>query len=206
MGWKDCRKTPSRLSSQGRPDNRSGLSFQRCDAHLGRRIQRLYRQRLVRRQDHCLSAEERCTIRKTRSSSAIHRCMARRKVRPTSTGWRGSGLLCETAGTGGRRRHGRSRLRIHDRWCGGGARSNRSQFCGRHGRHCLRAGRCREIPERCNTGMVELEPVSTKEDKQQLHDLITKHFMYTGSRKGKTGARCIRCHAAEIREDHAGRL
>jgi glutamate synthase (NADPH/NADH) large chain/glutamate synthase (ferredoxin) len=38
---------------------------------------------------------------------------------------------------------------------------------------------------RCNTGMVELEPVSTKEDKQQLHDLITKHFMYTGSRKAK---------------------
>jgi glutamate synthase (NADPH/NADH) large chain/glutamate synthase (ferredoxin) len=38
---------------------------------------------------------------------------------------------------------------------------------------------------RCNTGMVELEPVSTKEDKRQLHDLITKHFMYTGSRKAK---------------------
>ena len=38
---------------------------------------------------------------------------------------------------------------------------------------------------RCNTGMVELEPVTTKEDKQQLHDLITKHFMYTGSRKAK---------------------
>ena len=38
---------------------------------------------------------------------------------------------------------------------------------------------------RCNTGMVELEPVTTKEDKQQLHELITKHFMYTGSRKAK---------------------
>jgi glutamate synthase (NADPH/NADH) large chain/glutamate synthase (ferredoxin) len=38
---------------------------------------------------------------------------------------------------------------------------------------------------RCNTGMVELEPVSAKEDKQLLHDLITKHFMYTGSRKAK---------------------
>ena len=38
---------------------------------------------------------------------------------------------------------------------------------------------------RCNTGMVELEPVATKDDKQLLHDLITKHFMYTGSRKAK---------------------
>ena len=33
--------------------------------------------------------------------------------------------------------------------------------------------------------MVELEKVSTTEDKQLLHDLITKHFMYTGSRKAK---------------------
>jgi glutamate synthase (NADPH) large chain len=38
---------------------------------------------------------------------------------------------------------------------------------------------------RCNTGMVELETVTTKEDKQQLHGLLTKHFMYTGSRKAK---------------------
>jgi glutamate synthase (NADPH/NADH) large chain len=38
---------------------------------------------------------------------------------------------------------------------------------------------------RCNTGMVELEPVTTKEDKQLLDGLITKHFMYTGSRKAK---------------------
>ncbi len=38
---------------------------------------------------------------------------------------------------------------------------------------------------RCNTGMVELEPVTMKEDKQLLHGLITKHFMYTGSRKAK---------------------
>jgi glutamate synthase (NADPH) large chain len=37
----------------------------------------------------------------------------------------------------------------------------------------------------CNTGMAELEAVVTKEDKQLLHDLITKHFMYTGSRKAK---------------------
>ena len=38
---------------------------------------------------------------------------------------------------------------------------------------------------RCNTGMVELETVTTKEDKQLLHGLLTKHFMYTGSRKAK---------------------
>jgi glutamate synthase (ferredoxin) len=38
---------------------------------------------------------------------------------------------------------------------------------------------------RCNTGMVELEQVTTKADKQLLHGLITKHFMYTGSRKAK---------------------
>lgn len=38
---------------------------------------------------------------------------------------------------------------------------------------------------RCNTGMVELETVTMKEDKQLLHGLLTKHFMYTGSRKAK---------------------
>ncbi len=38
---------------------------------------------------------------------------------------------------------------------------------------------------RCNTGMVELETLTTKEDKQLLHGLLTKHFMYTGSRKAK---------------------
>lgn len=38
---------------------------------------------------------------------------------------------------------------------------------------------------RCNTGMVELEAVTTAEDKRLLHDLIAKHFMYTGSRKAK---------------------
>jgi glutamate synthase (NADPH/NADH) large chain/glutamate synthase (ferredoxin) len=38
---------------------------------------------------------------------------------------------------------------------------------------------------KCNLGMVELEPVAAAEDKQILHDLITKHFMYTGSRKAK---------------------
>jgi glutamate synthase (NADPH/NADH) large chain/glutamate synthase (ferredoxin) len=42
-----------------------------------------------------------------------------------------------------------------------------------------------KFQSRCNTGMVELEAVSTKEDKQVLHELITKHFMYTGSRKAK---------------------
>jgi glutamate synthase (NADPH/NADH) large chain/glutamate synthase (ferredoxin) len=42
-----------------------------------------------------------------------------------------------------------------------------------------------KFQSRCNTGMVELEQVMTKEDKQLLHGLITKHFMYTGSRKAK---------------------
>jgi glutamate synthase (NADPH/NADH) large chain/glutamate synthase (ferredoxin) len=39
---------------------------------------------------------------------------------------------------------------------------------------------------KCNLGMVELEPVSAKEDQQLLHGLITKHFMHTGSRRAKT--------------------
>ncbi|MBX3347439.1 MAG: glutamate synthase subunit alpha, partial [Nitrospira sp.] len=38
---------------------------------------------------------------------------------------------------------------------------------------------------RCNTGMVELEALTAKEDRQLLHGLLTKHFMYTGSRKAK---------------------
>ena len=32
------------------------------------------------------------------------------------------------------------------------------------------------FPSRCNTGMVELEPVTSKEDTQLLHGLITKHL------------------------------
>jgi glutamate synthase (NADPH/NADH) large chain/glutamate synthase (ferredoxin) len=42
-----------------------------------------------------------------------------------------------------------------------------------------------KFESRCNTGMVELEAVTLAEDKRLLHDLITKHFMYTGSRKAK---------------------
>ncbi|MET0515057.1 MAG: glutamate synthase large subunit [Nitrospiraceae bacterium] len=43
-----------------------------------------------------------------------------------------------------------------------------------------------KFESRCNLGMVELEKVATTEDKQLLHDMITKHYMYTGSRKAKT--------------------
>ncbi|HJR76211.1 MAG TPA: glutamate synthase large subunit [Nitrospiraceae bacterium] len=42
-----------------------------------------------------------------------------------------------------------------------------------------------KFESRCNLGMVELEKVTTVEDKQLLHDMVTKHFMYTGSRKAK---------------------
>jgi glutamate synthase (NADPH/NADH) large chain/glutamate synthase (ferredoxin) len=42
-----------------------------------------------------------------------------------------------------------------------------------------------KFESRCNLGMVELEKVATVEDKQLLHDMVTKHFMYTGSRKAK---------------------
>ena len=63
-----------------------------------------------------------------------------------------------------------------------------------------------KFQSRCNIGMVELETVSTKEDKQLLHELITTHFMYTGSRKAKQVLDALECHIAEIREGHAGRL
>jgi glutamate synthase (NADPH/NADH) large chain/glutamate synthase (ferredoxin) len=42
-----------------------------------------------------------------------------------------------------------------------------------------------QFPARCNTGMVELEKVATASDKKLLHELITKQFMYTGSRSAK---------------------
>jgi glutamate synthase (NADPH/NADH) large chain/glutamate synthase (ferredoxin) len=42
-----------------------------------------------------------------------------------------------------------------------------------------------KFESRCNLGMVELEKVTSAEDKQMLHDMVTKHFMYTGSRKAK---------------------
>jgi glutamate synthase (NADPH/NADH) large chain/glutamate synthase (ferredoxin) len=42
-----------------------------------------------------------------------------------------------------------------------------------------------QFQSRCNLGMVELEKVRTAEDKKQLHEMITSHFLYTGSRKAK---------------------
>jgi glutamate synthase (NADPH/NADH) large chain/glutamate synthase (ferredoxin) len=42
-----------------------------------------------------------------------------------------------------------------------------------------------KFPARCNTGMVELEKVVTAEDKKLLHEMITAHFMCTGSRNAK---------------------
>jgi glutamate synthase (NADPH/NADH) large chain/glutamate synthase (ferredoxin) len=42
-----------------------------------------------------------------------------------------------------------------------------------------------KFQSRCNLGMVELEPVKLKEDKKLLHEMITSHFMFTGSRKAK---------------------
>jgi glutamate synthase (NADPH/NADH) large chain/glutamate synthase (ferredoxin) len=40
--------------------------------------------------------------------------------------------------------------------------------------------------QRCNLGMVELEPVREAEDKALLKDFIQRHLDYTGSRKAKT--------------------
>ncbi|HMV59029.1 MAG TPA: glutamate synthase-related protein [Nitrospira sp.] len=42
-----------------------------------------------------------------------------------------------------------------------------------------------KFQSRCNLGMVELEPVVSDEDKRLLHDMITSHFLYTGSRNAK---------------------
>jgi glutamate synthase (NADPH/NADH) large chain/glutamate synthase (ferredoxin) len=42
-----------------------------------------------------------------------------------------------------------------------------------------------KFQSRCNFGMVELEKVTTADDKKTLHQLITSHFMYTGSRNAK---------------------
>jgi glutamate synthase (NADPH) large chain len=42
-----------------------------------------------------------------------------------------------------------------------------------------------KFQSRCNLGMVELEKVSTNDDKKLLHEMITAHFMHTGSRNAK---------------------
>ncbi|MCC2639988.1 MAG: gltB [Nitrospira sp.] len=42
-----------------------------------------------------------------------------------------------------------------------------------------------KFQSRCNLGMVELEAVNTDDDKTLLHDMITAHFLYTGSRNAK---------------------
>ncbi len=42
-----------------------------------------------------------------------------------------------------------------------------------------------KFQSRCNLGMVELEQVESDEDKKLLHEMITSHFLYTGSRNAK---------------------
>src|SRR5262249_881921 len=42
-----------------------------------------------------------------------------------------------------------------------------------------------KFQSRCNFGMVELEKVTTADDKKTLHQMITSHFMHTGSRNAK---------------------
>ncbi len=42
-----------------------------------------------------------------------------------------------------------------------------------------------KFEQRCNVGMVELEPVTDRADIKILRDLITRHFTYTGSRKAE---------------------
>ncbi|GMV49179.1 MAG: Ferredoxin-dependent glutamate synthase 1 [Nitrospirae bacterium] len=42
-----------------------------------------------------------------------------------------------------------------------------------------------KFQSRCNLGMVELEQVASEDDKKLLHDMITSHFLYTGSRNAK---------------------
>ena len=54
--------------------------------------------------------------------------------------------------------------------------------------------------------MVELEKVTTAEDKKLLHEMITSHFMYTGSRNAKRILDSLGGDAAEVREGDAGRL
>jgi len=41
------------------------------------------------------------------------------------------------------------------------------------------------FPSRCNLGMVELEKVTMAEDTKLLHEMITAHFLHTGSRNAK---------------------
>ncbi|OGW70774.1 MAG: hypothetical protein A3A88_03895 [Nitrospirae bacterium RIFCSPLOWO2_01_FULL_62_17] len=42
-----------------------------------------------------------------------------------------------------------------------------------------------KFEQRCNLGMVELEPVTVAEDKKTLRELIQRHLACTGSRKAK---------------------
>ncbi|TAJ34873.1 MAG: glutamate synthase large subunit [Nitrospirae bacterium] len=42
-----------------------------------------------------------------------------------------------------------------------------------------------KFEQRCNLGMVELEKVATAEDKQTVHQMVTTHYLSTGSRKAK---------------------
>jgi hypothetical protein len=78
------------------------------------------------------------------SSSATPCCTAPPRVRPSSAAWPASASRAPVGRHGGGRRHGRPRLRIHDRRHRGGAGQDRPQLRGRHVRRRglrLRRGR-----------------------------------------------------------------
>ena len=63
-----------------------------------------------------------------------------------------------------------------------------------------------KFQSRCNLGMVELEKVTTAEDKKTLHrdDHIALHVYRQP--EGQADPGCLGDHAAEVCESHAGRL
>ncbi len=150
----------------------------------------------------------RSSFRKRPFSSGTRPCMARRKGEAYFYGMAGerfavrnSGARAVVEGTGD---HGCEYMT-------GGVvvvlgRTGRNFAAGMSGGIAFVLNDVGRFRERCNTGMVELEPVTTKEDKRLLHDLITKHFMYTGSRKAKQVLDTFDADVTQIREDHAGGL
>ena len=209
----------------------AGQSFgaflaQRRHVRAAGRDQRLRRQGPVRRAHRRLSGSGVSGEARGEHRHRQHGDVRRDRRRSVLPRRRGRAILRAQLGRHGRRRrHRRSRLRIHDRRHRRRARPHRAQLRGRHERrHRVRVRRATaRSAQRCNQSMCEIVPVeseaeqakserelaaaargaratSAAPDEALLRELIERHLRFTGSTVALAMLDDWEAHAREVRE------
>ena len=150
----------------------------------GRRLQRLPRQRLVRRQDHRLSAGAvHLRARRRTSLSATWPSTAPRAARPTSAAWPASASASATAASNAVVES------VGDHGCeymtGGSVvvlgPTGRNFAAGMSGGVAYVLDEAGDFPRRCNLQMVALEKLEDADEIEQVWKMIQRHQAYTQS-------------------------